>query len=490
MAYFLNYARCLLVSLAAGSAILAAKPAAALELTPCRIDAGSAMDTTRAECGVFEVAENPDDPDGKIIGLHIALVPSLNVEPLADPLVLFAGGPGQSAIDSYITMSGAFELVRRDRQILLVDQRGTGRSNALTCPSIDPSMGTEMDFDVAKRLTQECLEQLDGDPRYYTTSVAVGDMNAVRQALGFEQLNLWGGSYGTRVALHFLKTYPQHTRSVIIDGVVPADMLLGPAIALDAQSSLDQLFDRCDEDAACAGAFGNLRDTFDTLRARLTEAPVTVDITHPRNGSIKQQTLNNETLAGVVRLTSYSPLMRALLPLMIDEASKGRYQMLAAQGALVEDQFEDMLAVGMHNAVVCTEDAPFFADDIDVSALEDTYMGALQFEYLREICAIWPAGVLDDGFKDATVSDLPVLVLSGELDPVTPPAYGARAAETLSRSRHIVAPRQGHIVSGAGCMPKLIDQFVDELDPASLQPECIEKLGYTPVFVSPVGPTP
>ena len=241
--------------------------ASAFELAPCRIDAGSAFDTAKAQCGIFEIAENPDDPDGTKIGLHVAVVPSLNVEPLNDPLVLLAGGPGQSAIDSYLMMGGAFELVRRDRPILLVDQRGTGRSNPLTCPELEfEDMSADIDLDEARRQTGRCLDELAGDPRFYTTSVAVDDLDAVRAALGYEQLNLWGGSYGSRVALHYLKTYPQHTRSAIIDGVVPADLLLGPAIALDAQVSLDTLFDRCDEDGACSEAFGDLRASFAALR--------------------------------------------------------------------------------------------------------------------------------------------------------------------------------------------------------------------------------
>lgn len=465
--------------------------AGAFELAPCRIDAGSAFDTAKAECGTFEIAENPDDPDGTRIGLHVAVIPSLNVEPLNDPLVLLAGGPGQSAIDSYLMMGSAFELVRRDRPILLVDQRGTGRSNPLTCPEMDiESVTGEVDMDEARRLTEDCLRQLSGDPRFYTTSVAVDDLDAVRAALGYEQLNLWGGSYGSRVALHYLRTYPQHTRSAIIDGVVPADLLLGPGIAIDAQASLDLLFDRCAEDAACSGAFGDLRESFASLRARIKDAPVSLTIAHPRNGEQLEQKITDEVLAGVIRLSSYAPTSRALLPLMIHEAANGRFQMLAAQSALITEDFEGVLAVGMHNAVVCTEDAPYFSRVIDTSELANTYMGELQFEYLKEICAVWPAGVIDDGFNEPVASDVPVLVLSGEVDPVTPPEYGERAAATLSRSRHIVAPKQGHIVSPHGCMPQLVGKFVDELDPAAIDADCVERMGDTPIFVSPVGPTP
>lgn len=471
----------------------APSPAAALELEPCRIDAGPAVDTAKALCGTFERPEDPGAPDGRTIELAVALVPALNVEALPDPLVFFAGGPGQSAIDAYLMMRPAFEPIRRDRSILLVDQRGTGRSNKLDCP--EPEDGDMMsggwDPDEIVAYTEACLAQLDGDARFYTTSVAVDDLDAVRAALGFEQLNLWGGSYGTRVALHYLRKYPEHTRSVIIDGVVPADVLLGPSLATDAQASLEQLFERCAASADCSAAFPDLEATFDSLRRQLAETPVQLSAPHPRSGAPVDLTLTDDVLAGVVRMSSYAPTSRALLPLMISEAAEGRYTMLAAQAALIESQFEGMLAIGMHNSVVCSEDAPrFAARDIDDDALADTYIGREQLDALVAICSVWPRGPVDEGFGDAVASDAPVLVLSGEVDPVTPPANGAHAAETLTNSRHIVAPGQGHIVSALGCMPRLLGEFVDGLDPAALDASCMQRLGATPFFVGTVGPTP
>lgn len=471
----------------------AARPAAALELEPCRIDAGPAIDTAKALCGTFERAENPDAPDGRSIELAVALVPSLNVEALPDPLVFFAGGPGQSAIDSYLMMLPAFEPIRRDRAILLVDQRGTGRSNKLDCPvpEEEDMMTGDWDPEQIRAYAEGCLAELDGDPRFYTTSVAIDDLDAVREALGFEQLNLWGGSYGTRAALHYLRKYPERTRSVIIDGVIAGGQLLGPTLATDAQASLELLFDRCTESADCSAAFPDLRNTFDTLRQRLADAPVPVSAAHPRSGEAVELTLTDQVLAGVVRLSSYAPATRALLPLMISEAAEGRYTMLAAQAALIESQFDGLLAMGMHNSVVCSEDAPRFDErEVDDATLAATYLGKEQLEWLEVMCGAWPRGPVDEGFNEAVVSDVPVLVLSGEVDPVTPPANGERAAETLSTSRHIVAPGQGHIITALGCMPRLLGEFVNGLDPAALDDSCMQRLGATPFFVGTVGPTP
>lgn len=466
----------------------------ALELEPCRIDAGPALDTAKALCGTFERAENPDAPDGRKIELSVALIPALNVEALPDPFVLLAGGPGQSAIDSYLQVGGAFEAIRRDRPILLLDQRGTGRSNKLDCPQpSDPTaeVWTGFDLEAIRDFTRECIEALDADLRFYTTSVAIDDLDAVRAALGFEQLNLWGGSYGSRVALAYLRRYPQHTRSVIIDGVVPADELLGPAIAIDAQASLEKLFDRCAEDASCSEAFPELSADFDALRGALANNPVTVTVAHPQTGELREQMINADMLGAVIRMSSYAPVTRSLLPLLISEAQQGRYQMLASQAAMIETQFEGMLALGMHNSVLCSEDAPNFdgiaLDDPELAA---TYLGAQQLAGLKAICDEWPRGPVDPEIGTPVVSDVPTLVLSGEFDPVTPPENGTRAAQTLSVSRHIVAPGQGHIVSATGCVPKLLGDFVNTLDLESLDANCVERLGPTPFFVTTIGPTP
>ena len=471
----------------------AAPPGPTLELEPCRIDAGPGFDTAKAVCGSFARPENPEDPDGRSIELAVAVIPALNVEALPDPLVLLAGGPGQSAIDSYLQVGGAFGDIQRDRPILLVDQRGTGRSNKLDCPQpSDPTADMwSGDVEAIRTFTQTCIDALDADLRFYTTSVAIDDLDAVRAALGYEQLNLWGGSYGSRVALAYLRRYPESTRSVIIDGVVPGDELLGPALATDAQDSLDKLFSRCAESESCSTAFPNLSADFDDLRASLAETPVTLTVSHPQTGAMREQMINDSMLAAVVRMSSYSPATRALLPLMINEAVQGRYGMLASQASLIETQFEGMLALGMHNSVVCSEDAPLYDEaDIDREALANTYLGEVQIEGLDAMCDGWPRGPVDPDNGKAIVSDVPTLILSGQYDPVTPPENGDKAAQTLSVSRHIVAPGQGHIISATGCVPRLLGEFVNTLDPEALDATCVDRLGPTPFFVSTIGPTP
>lgn len=468
--------------------------AQSLTLTDCRIDAGTPIPTMKAQCGVLEIPENRDNPDGKSIDLHVALVPALNVEPLPDPLVVIAGGPGQSSIDFYLAFRHAFRLVQRDRPILLVDQRGTGRSNLLSCPVPDDITEIEaFEPEQVRETTAACLDALDGDPRYYTTSVAVRDLDAVRAALGFEALNVYGASYGTRVALHYARRYPAQTRTVILDGVVPADLVLGPAIATDAQRTLDSLFAGCAENAACRDAFGDLESRFAELRARLAAAPVTVTVSHPRTGEPVERTLSDMSLAGVVRLLSYAPATHALLPLVISEAHSGRYGPLAAQVIMVEEGFEDALAMGMHNAVMCTEDAPLFdRAGVDDAELARSYLGARQLEYLATMCSVWPAGVIDENFKQPVTTDIPVLLLSGELDPVTPPAYAERAKASLSNAVHIVAPGQGHGVAGTGCIPRLFEEFVSAAaaDSVEAEPECVQRLDGMAVFLSPAGPAP
>lgn len=462
-----------------------------IELTECRLDAGSALPTVRARCGTLERAENPDDPDGRWISLNVAVVPALSVEPEPDPLVLLAGGPGQAATDFYVAYRGAFERVRRDRPILLVDQRGTGGSARLECEAGEGLLEELPAPEDIGPLVAECLRDLDGDPRYYTTSVAVRDLEAVRQALGYPSLNLYGISYGTRAAQHYLKRYPEYTRSVVLDGVIPVGAVLGPDIALFAQAALDSIFRRCREDGGCRERFPDIAARFDELRARLGDQPETVGLTHPLTGEPAERRFSPAELASAVRLLSYAPPTAAMLPQLVDQAYAGNLAPMTAQVLMIESSLQEALAVGMHNAVVCTEDMPYISEaDIDRAALADTYIGEAQIDMLAEICRHWPRGVIDEDFRDPLNTDVPVLLLSGEFDPVTPPAWGDVAAARLANARHFVGPGQGHGLAPWGCTPRLIAEFVAAASVDGLDWECLERLGPMPFFVDFNGPRP
>lgn len=470
------------------------KPAAhetdALALESCTLSAAYGLRQVDAQCGWFSVPENRADPDSPVIELRVAVIPARTSEPAGNPIFFIAGGPGQSAIDGYLAMSGAFETVDNKRDIVLLVQRGTGKSNPLTCPQADDPLAVAPSPEEVRELVSECLAQLDGDPRYYTTSVAVDDLDAVREALGYEQINLYGISYGTRVALHYLRQYPDHVRSVVIDGVVPPTRALGPGIAISAQQALEKQFARCQAHADCQQTYPDLQAEFEKLLAGFSE-PRELQLPDPLTGEPMTFTWRQDHLRGAVRLLSYQTATTSLLPLLITQAAQGNVTPLAAQAVMVAEQMSGAMALGMHNAVVCTEDLPFAEiSEGERAAIADTYLGTTVIDALQTTCDIWPAGVIDDNFKQPVTSDKPVLLLSGEFDPVTPPAFAQQVAEHLPNSLHIVAPGQGHGVAASGCIPRLIDKFYKTASVENLDTGCVDKLQAAPFFLRFTGPNP
>jgi len=464
---------------------------ATLPLEDCRIRAGEGFPGIKARCGTLERPENPADPGSATLSLFVAVVPALNLEPDPDPLVPIAGGPGQASTSFYAGTANAFEAVRRNRDIVLLDQRGTGQSAPMKCETDQDIIEGRFSREETIAQTQTCLDGLPHDPRYFTTSVAVEDLEALRIALGYEQFNLYGISYGTRVAQHFLRRFPESTRSVVLDGVVAPQIALGPAIATEAQNVLDAIFGRCAESEACQERFPNIREAFLQLQQELTETPVTVLMPNPVTGQPEEVHFSNDEMAGALRLLSYHPSTVALMPLLIDEAVKGNYAPLAAQFMMIAENMADTLNVGMHNAVVCTEDAPYFAgEDIAREALEATYIGPIQLDALDAICSVWPQGVIDDEFKVAVATDIPVLLLSGEADPITPPSYADLAAVDFGNALHLTGRKQGHGQAPRGCVADVIGNFVAAASVEDLDAGCMERLHAMPFFLDFSGPSP
>ena len=493
----MKYSLLALIAMMAATAVPAVGSAqeadlfAGIELTDCRISAGRGFPGIKARCGTFWRPQNPASPDSPRLELNVAVVPALSLEPAPDPFVPIAGGPGQGSIEFYASYAAAFEKVRRDRDILLLDQRGTGNSAALDCATGDEIIGGQFSLEQTLADTRDCLDALPHDPRFFTTSIAVQDLEALRETLGYPQLNLYGVSYGTRVAQHFLRRYPSSTRSVILDGVVPPQLALGPAIALEAQKALDAIFARCAGSPPCNERFPGLRESFAALRRELAERSVTVHLPHPVHGTQESLEFGDAELAGALRLLSYHPNTVALLPLLIEQAAGGNYALLAAQFLAAADRMSEALSLGMHHAIVCTEDAPFFAGEaVTQEELESTYIGPVQVEALEAICSIWPAGVLDDGFKAPVASAKPVLLLSGEADPVTPPHFAVLALVDLENARHLTGKKQGHGQAARGCMPDIIGRFVASAAIDDLREGCFERVFAMPFFLDFSGPSP
>ena len=475
------------------AAVIAAGPATAQSLTleDCRISAGPGARSMKARCGTMV---RPLDPSGEVPGeieLRVAVVPALNLTPEPDPLVPIAGGPGQGSVQFYTAYSWAFEDVRRDRDILLIDQRGTGESATMDCEFDDEMVQGEYSAELTVKYTKQCLEELPHDPRFFTTSVAVTDIEAVREALAYPSLNLYGVSYGTRVAQHFARRYPDTTRTIIIDGVVPPQISLGPEIATESQKAVDKILARCTEDAACNERFPNVADDFARIVAELREAPVAIEIPDPSTGRPESVDFGEGELAAAIRLLAYHPNSVALMPLLISEAGKGNYVPLGSQFMMTMIAMMDSLSLGMHNAVMCAEDVPFYDPaTIDYEGLAASYMGTFQLEALEAICSVWPVGPIDEDFKSPLPSGLPVLLLSGDADPITPPRYADLAAVSLDNATHLIGKDQGHGQISVGCTPRLVAEFIDTADPGGLDAECLERSFVMPFFLDFSGPNP
>lgn len=454
---------------------------ATIEFSPCELKSAKAFSGPKAECARVEVPENHTEPNGRTISLRLARVPARAGTPAADPIVFLAGGPGQSAVESWPQVAGAYQQLLATRSVLLLDQRGTGDSHLLRCPFpdlLDP-MAAKLDRAELQKLASDCLPTLDADVRYYGTRDYIADLEYVRKALAVEQWNLVGGSYGTRVALSYVQAHPESLRSVVLDGVAPQDVALGGDHGVNLDIALAAQFQRCRDDSACRDAFGDPAATLAELRQRWRDEPTTVVITDPRSRQPAEVPLNHDILAGVVRLYAYSPETIALLPLLLHQAREGDPQPLVSQALTIFADMDDMIAHGMQLSVICGEDAPWMT----ANPHDDSLIGPDLVDLMLAQCEVWPTRRAPAAFKQPVDSDLPILLLSGQYDPVTPPSYADRALTTLSNARHLVAPGQGHIVQARGCMPRLLTRFIRQANFDDFDAECLDQLTALPFFL-------
>jgi pimeloyl-ACP methyl ester carboxylesterase len=483
-----------LLCIAAEAVANAPAPPPTLKLAPCRLEHPARMLALPAECGTLRVAENPADPDGRAIDLFVARVPAISLNKAPDPLFLIAGGPGTSAVDLYTSSAGPFDRVRRDRDIILLDQRGTGRSHRLDCDYPSKDIFEKFDEIEVGPETRKCRDELarNSDLAQYTTSIAVKDLDAVRIALGYARINLYGGSYGTRVAQHYARRYPASTRALILDGVVDPQTILGPSIAIDAERALERILKRCLADLACVRAFEDPAADYRSLRARLTANPAQATVSDAATGRPVNFEFTARHLSAVLRFASYNDDQAALLPLSLHLAAhEQNFTPLANQFRVFARSLDEAFAYGMHNSVACSEDAPLIDPaKVDRVALAATHMGAEQVDQLVEACRDWPHGVVDADLHAPLDSDAAVLLLSGADDPVTPPEYAARAQRGFADSKHVIVTGHGHGQLAAPCVDRIMASFIRAGSAKDLDTRCTEKLAPMPFFTTLAGPAP
>jgi len=464
-----------------------------LAFAPCELGQRNSTETTAAYCTPFQVPENWDKPDGRRIDLKLAIVRSDAQVAERDLVVFLAGGPGQAATETYPRVQSGFGPLLKHRNLILLDQRGTGSSHPLSCKEsptdVDTAQVNELDLDRVRELTRACLTEIQAksDPAQYTTSAAVRDLEAVRQALGGPELDLVGVSYGTRVAQEYARRHPDGVRSIVLDSAVPSELILGSEFAINLDDSLKAQFAACTATPPCAKAFGDPYANLYRLRDALAAKPVALDAHAPRTFAIEKKTLTAPMLASVVRLFAYSAETGALLPLSISRALAGDYAPLVGEAEVLNDELSDFQGNGMQLSVICADDADRLTDRPEDAKL---ILGDALIRVIRAQCEIWPHGTRPDDFHQPLKSDKPVLVLGGEFDPVTPPRYGEAIVKNLPNGRLLVAKGQGHSVMGRGCFPRLVGRFVETLDAKGLDAGCVAQFGPTPAFIDYNGATP
>jgi len=450
-------------------------------LKPCAVEQGP----TDAYCTTLEVPENRTTGAGRKIALQVVVLRALKPRAEGSPLFVLAGGPGEAAAQSAAQAQLLFRPVQKTRDVVLVDQRGTGKSNGLDCA--EDSVPEDTSIDAVSR-ARACLAraQLHADVRQYTTANAVDDLESVRRYLGYGKVNLYGVSYGTRPAMLYAQRYAATTRSVILDSVAPVAMKQPLNVPRDSQDALDVLARDCERSVPCASAYPGLHDRIERLLASLDAAPERIEYRDPTTGLASSRVVDRKTVAASLLIALYASDSSALIPVLVAQAEHrdfaGFLAVMAASRAATAK-----VAQGAFLSVMCSEDAPNIGRESILAATANTFLGPRPVKDRLEACDAWPKSESAPAV-DAVASNIPALLFSGELDPVTPPSWGDYVARRSGNARPVVVPGTGHSTINYGCVPELIGRFLDDPDPARLDVSCLQALHRPRFFVSPSGP--
>lgn len=448
-----------------------------LELRPCPIPGTE----EQMLCGSLEVFEDRRTQRGSTLSLNIAVLPSLSAKPRPAPIFYLAGGPGGAATKAAARLVGSW--MRTNWDIVLVDQRGTGESGLLQCQlpgGPDDLQGYLEEAFGRIPVYRRCKQRLreGANLRQYTTATAMDDLDDVRQAMGYGKINLYGGSYGARAALIYLRRHPGHVRAAVLRGPAPTALLNPLYHAQSAQRAIDLIFEQCAEESACAAEFPSVEQEFQTVLERLGTSPVAVTVEHPDTGAPVTVELSKAAFAEGIRLLMYSTAGARWVPYLIHLAHEGDYGPITEDVITANRSLRRSLAFGMLLSVSCAEDIPLI-DPADIPRLtEGTFVGDGRVRQQMAVCEIWPTPKPSATYGDPVVSDVPVLLLTGTLDPVTPPRWGEETARHLSNSHHLVAPG-GHNVGGP-CVEAISLRFMKRGTMTGVRTQCVESIRLPP----------
>lgn len=473
----------LLLALLAAPVLAGAAPhPSRTKLQPCKVPGRGGE--VEAFCGTYEVWENRAAKSGRKIGLKVVLIPALSPDLKPDPVFFFAGGPGQAA--SPLAGQLVDDELRKDRDFIFIDQRGTGGPGRLFCSlgGRDEDLQSYFAEMFPVDAVRKCREELEkkADLTLYTTDLAIDDFDEIRAWLGYGKVNLIGGSYGTRAAQVYMKRHPGSVRAAVIFGVAPMDEPLSLSHAANGQRSLDTLLGWCEKDEACRAKFPAVRADFKAVMDRLAKGPVTVEVDHPQTGKRAKVTLSRDFIADGIRWALYGD--SESLPLMVHQAAGGDFGLLGQ--ASVNSRLGAIAGItsGLLFSVTCAEDMPYI-DAAEIPArTAGSFLGDYRVRQQMRACTVWPRGKAAPGHREALRTDIPVLLVSGERDPVTPPAFADRAARFLTRGTKIVVPWGSH-GGGEPCVLKIQRDFLEKGSAEGLDTSCLKKIQMPPFVLEP-----
>jgi pimeloyl-ACP methyl ester carboxylesterase len=453
-----------------------------ISLAPCEVPGPTPSTKDKARCGTFEVFEDREHKAGRKIALKIVVYPATGTDKAPDPLFYIPGGPGSSATEDAPYVAQQMAKVREHRDLVFVDQRGTGGSNPLNCNFFNPSdlqsyLGDYFPLpDVRK-----CREELEpkANLKVYTTSIAADDLEDVRLALGYQKINIIGGSYGTRAAQVFLKRHPDSVRAIILHGVSPTNQFMPRDFPQHTERALDGVIAECAADKDCHDAFPNLEAEKKSVLEKLLRGPVEVEVKRGTSNETVRISLSRDLVAEAIRYMLYQALSASRIPLFIHLAAQGNFVPLANAAIFYRQNLVATGSNGMYLSVTCAEDLPLIKPGEGERNGTNTFLGDYRLRQQRAACALWPRGKISADYAQPTVSNVPVLILTGQWDPVTPPTYGETAAKHLPHSLHVIVPHGGHGfggLNGIDCIDNLITSFVEKGSTVRLDTSCASSI--------------
>ncbi len=432
-------------------------------------------------CGKLEVLENRELPEGRRIPLNVIVLMATSQEPEAEPLFFLEGGPGMPATDAAVMFANELPF-RQHYDIVLVDQRGTGQSNPLHCDligdrTIAQNYLKEMYPAGAVAACRKELEQI-ADLTQYTTSQFIADIDAVREWLGYEQINIYAISYGTRAAYAYAREYPERVRSAILMGTMPLDGKMPFHHAVAAQAALDLLFADCEADSQCNHLYPELRESLKSVVTGMRDTPLEIRY-RPPNGQEQVVSLAASILMEKIRSLLYTSDARAYLPYLIRAAFNGDYKLLLEDMIPTEPDSVQWFAEGLYLSLTSAEDVPLIDTTEARRRNDSTFFGNYRVEQQVRAASLWAKTKVPASFYEFKRIDTPILFISGGRDPVTPPYLAERVAQHCPQSRHLVIPLMSHLPYGlknAECTYDMIMEFLESKDAARIDTACVSDL--------------